>query len=89
MSSTSVKRGEPWVRSRSELSPLVCTIWVVLIYINFPFRYLVYNLRKRGGDSADKYFKSTEMIAGVKDMRFQVSHSGSLSLSLRLWESIL
>lgn len=35
------------------------------------FRYLVYNLRKRGGDSADKYFKSTEIIAGVKDMRFQ------------------
>ncbi len=34
-------------------------------------RYLVYNLRKRGGDSADRYFKSTEMIAGVKDMRFQ------------------
>ena len=34
-------------------------------------RYLVYNLRKRDGDSADKYFKSTEMIAGVKDMRFQ------------------
>jgi GTP cyclohydrolase II len=34
-------------------------------------RYLVYNLRKRGGDSADKYFKSTEMVAGVKDMRFQ------------------
>jgi len=33
--------------------------------------YLVYNLRKRGGDSADKYFKSTEMVAGVKDMRFQ------------------
>ncbi len=23
------------------------------------------------GDSADKYFKSTELIAGVKDMRFQ------------------
>lgn len=35
------------------------------------YRYLVYNLRKRGGDSADKYFKSTELIAGVKDMRFQ------------------
>lgn len=35
------------------------------------FRYLVYNLRKRGGDSADKYFKATELIAGVKDMRFQ------------------
>ncbi|EJC98060.1 uncharacterized protein FOMMEDRAFT_114895 [Fomitiporia mediterranea MF3/22] len=34
-------------------------------------KYLVYNLRKRGGDSADKYFKSTEVIAGVKDMRFQ------------------
>ena len=28
-------------------------------------------MRKRGGDSADKYFKSTELIAGVKDMRFQ------------------
>jgi len=35
------------------------------------YRYLVYNLRKRGGDSADKYFKSTEVVAGVKDMRFQ------------------
>ncbi|KAF9073949.1 cyclohydrolase [Rhodocollybia butyracea] len=34
-------------------------------------KYLVYNLRKRGGDSADRYFKSTEMVAGVKDMRFQ------------------
>lgn len=34
-------------------------------------RYLVYNLRKRGGDTADKYFTSTELIAGVKDMRFQ------------------
>ncbi|KAF8956786.1 GTP cyclohydrolase N terminal-domain-containing protein [Flammula alnicola] len=33
-------------------------------------KYLVYNLCKCGGDSADKYFKSTEMIAGVKDMRF-------------------
>ena len=31
----------------------------------------MYNLRKRGGDSADKYFKSMELIAGVKDMRFQ------------------
>ena len=35
-------------------------------------KYLVYNLRKRGGDSADKYFRATELIAGVKDMRFQV-----------------
>ncbi|KAG8876937.1 hypothetical protein FRB97_003808 [Tulasnella sp. 331] len=34
-------------------------------------KYLVYNLRKRGGDRADTYFKSTELIAGVKDMRFQ------------------
>ncbi|KAF8340657.1 GTP cyclohydrolase N terminal-domain-containing protein [Cantharellus anzutake] len=34
-------------------------------------KYLVYNLRKRGGDSADRYFKSTESVAGVKDMRFQ------------------
>ena len=32
-----------------------------------PARYLVDNLRKRGGDSADKYFKSTDMTAGVKD----------------------
>lgn len=31
----------------------------------------MYNLRKRGGDSADKYFRATELIAGVKDMRFQ------------------
>ena len=38
---------------------------------DYALRYLVYNLRKRGGDSADKYFKSTELIAGVKDMRFQ------------------
>ena len=49
----------------------LCTL-VFLIYFLFKKnRYLVYNLRKRGGDSADKYFKSTEMVAGVKDMRFQ------------------
>lgn len=48
------------------LSPL----YVKLTLIAFA-RYLVYNLRKRGGDSADKYFKATELIAGVKDMRFQ------------------
>ncbi|KAG5351207.1 hypothetical protein C0989_007432 [Termitomyces sp. Mn162] len=35
-------------------------------------KYLVYNSRKRAGDSADRYFKSTEVVAGVKDMRFQV-----------------
>ncbi|RHZ49394.1 Uracil-regulated protein 1 [Aspergillus thermomutatus] len=34
-------------------------------------KYLVYNSRKRGGDTADKYFQRTENIAGVKDMRFQ------------------
>ena len=35
-------------------------------------KYLVYNSRKRGGDTAAMYFKRTENIAGVKDMRFQV-----------------
>ena len=36
-------------------------------------KYLVYNARKRaaGGDTASDYFKRTEFIAGVKDMRFQ------------------
>lgn len=34
-------------------------------------KYLVYNARKRGGDSAAKYFQRTENVAGVKDMRFQ------------------
>lgn len=34
-------------------------------------KYLVYNARKRGIDSADNYFRRTENIAGVKDMRFQ------------------
>ena len=28
---------------------------------------------QEGGDSAQNYFKRTEMIAGVQDMRFQVS----------------
>jgi len=34
---------------------------------------MVYNARKRqeGGDSAQNYFKRTEVIAGVQDMRFQ------------------
>ena len=32
---------------------------------------LVYNARKRGSDKASEYFKRTENIAGVKDMRFQ------------------
>jgi GTP cyclohydrolase II len=30
-------------------------------------KYLVYNSRKRGGDTADEYFKRTENVAGVKD----------------------
>lgn len=34
-------------------------------------KYLVYNARKRGTDAASMYFKRTENIAGVKDMRFQ------------------
>lgn len=37
-------------------------------------KYLVYNARKRGGDNATTYFKRTEQVAGVKDMRFQVCH---------------
>ncbi|KAI6766169.1 hypothetical protein HG530_007239 [Fusarium avenaceum] len=32
---------------------------------------MVYNARKRGADRASDYFKRTENIAGVKDMRFQ------------------
>ncbi|KAI4739347.1 hypothetical protein E4T50_10198 [Aureobasidium sp. EXF-12298] len=34
-------------------------------------KYLVYNARKRGADRASEYFKRTENIAGVKDMRFR------------------
>jgi GTP cyclohydrolase II len=36
-------------------------------------KFLVYNARKRqeGGDRADQYFKRTECVAGVQDMRFQ------------------
>ncbi|RME17590.1 MAG: GTP cyclohydrolase II [Bdellovibrio sp.] len=34
-------------------------------------KFLVYNARKREGDSADKYFYRTECVAGVQDMRFQ------------------
>jgi GTP cyclohydrolase II len=35
-------------------------------------KYLVYNSRKRGGDTADLYFKRTENIAGVRDVSFSV-----------------
>jgi GTP cyclohydrolase II len=36
-------------------------------------KFLVYNARKRqeGGDQAATYFKRTECVAGVQDMRFQ------------------
>ncbi|KAI0866165.1 GTP cyclohydrolase N terminal-domain-containing protein [Xylaria cubensis] len=34
-------------------------------------KVFVYNARKRGEDRASDYFKRTENIAGVKDMRFQ------------------
>src|SRR4029077_8891116 len=36
-------------------------------------KFLVYNARKRqpGGDTADSYFRRTECVAGVQDMRFQ------------------
>jgi GTP cyclohydrolase II len=36
-------------------------------------KFLVYNARKRqrGGDRAETYFRRTECIAGVQDMRFQ------------------
>ena len=41
-------------------------------------KYLVYNARKRGGDTADKYFTRTENIAGVRDVcssQVLVSHA--------------
>lgn len=51
---------------------------MVQMLINFTGRalgevtkYLVYNARKRGEDRASDYFKRTENVAGVKDMRFQ------------------
>lgn len=31
-------------------------------------KYLVYNSRKRGGDTADQYFARTENVAGVRDV---------------------
>ena len=67
MSSISVRKDEHSERLLSEYTGLLTS----LLHSDIQLRYLVYNLRKRGGDSADKYFKSTELIAGVKDMRFQ------------------
>jgi GTP cyclohydrolase II len=60
-------------RALGEVTKYVYLLKPTLVVVEFPLirRYLVYNLRKRGSDSADKYFKSTELIAGVKDMRFQ------------------
>ncbi|KAK7708484.1 Uracil-regulated protein 1 [Diaporthe eres] len=44
----------------------------VVIYFRKEGRALVvYNARKRGEDRASDYFKRTENVAGVKDMRFQ------------------
>ena len=60
-----------WARLPSMLAFHYLSVSLLVNPPLFLARYLVYNLRKRGGDSADKYFKSTEMIAGVKDMRFQ------------------
>lgn len=37
-------------------------------------KYLVYNARKRGGDTADKYFMRTENIAGVRDVSEKVTY---------------
>lgn len=34
-------------------------------------KYMVYNRRKRGGDSAAEYFNNTAVVAGVKDARHQ------------------
>jgi len=34
-------------------------------------KFLVYNARKRSGDTADAYFERTECVAGVQDARFQ------------------
>ena len=34
-------------------------------------KYLVYNRRKRGGDTAAEYFNNTEKVAGIKDARHQ------------------
>jgi len=64
---TSERKVEPLAKSLSTLNRFVFGFYDWM----YSERYLVYNLRKRGGDSADRYFKSTEMIAGVKDMRFQ------------------
>jgi len=69
LSYISERRAGLWVKLPStSVNPYSRSAILILFYFR---RYLVYNLRKRGGDSADKYFKSTEMIAGVKDMRFQ------------------
>jgi len=40
--------------------------------------------QKRGGDTANKCFKSTELIAGVKDMRFQALMPDVLDRNSRL-----
>ena len=71
LSCISERKGGRWARLPSMLAFHYLSIYSLANQLSFLARYLVYNLRKRGGDSADKYFKSTELIAGVKDMRFQ------------------
>lgn len=51
-------------------------------------KYLVYNARKRGGDSAAMYFQRTESIAGVKDMRFQGEFTNTRYFSLTMLVSM-
>lgn len=41
-------------------------------------KYLVYNSRKRGGDTADKYFTRTENVAGVRDVSVNAWSHGTL-----------
>lgn len=45
-------------------------------------KYLVYNARKRGGDTADKYFQRTENVAGVKDVSFSACPASNCANSV-------
>jgi hypothetical protein len=54
-----------------QLTPQCLIVLPKLVFSNSLLQYLVYNARKRGADRASEYFKRTENIAGVKDMRFQ------------------
>jgi hypothetical protein len=54
-----------WIQRYTTHAPRSCACWVLQ-----PIYRSIY---QEGGDSAQNYFKRTEMIAGVQDMRFQVS----------------